>query len=43
LGKLFTGAPQWKLSLARNTYLLQVSDKWWSRNVLELEKLQVAV
>lgn len=41
LGKLFTGAPTWKLSFATNTYLLQVAEKSRSGNVLELEKLQV--
>lgn len=41
LGKLFTGAPTWKLSLATNTYLLQVAEKSRAGNVLELEKLQV--
>jgi ssDNA-binding Zn-finger/Zn-ribbon topoisomerase 1 len=42
LGELFTGTTQWKLSLARNTYLLQMAQKSRSGNVSELEKLQVA-
>jgi DNA helicase-4 len=41
LGKIFTGAPEWKLSLTDNTYLLQVAEKSRAGNVLELEKLQL--
>jgi DNA helicase IV len=41
MGKLFTGAPAWNLSIAQNAYMLQVAEKSRAGNVLELEKLQV--
>lgn len=40
-GKLFTGAPPWKLSIADNTFLLQVAEKSRAGSVLELQGLRV--
>ncbi len=38
---MFTGAPEWKLALTGNTYMLLTAEKSRAGNVLELEKLQV--
>lgn len=42
MGRLFTGAPAWTLSVERNTYRLQVAERSRAGSVLELEALKVS-